>query len=380
MSWQRKKLEDVADFTLGKMLDEKKNKGELLPYLANINVRWGSFDLDELREMKFEEHEKDRFGLKEGDILMCEGGEPGRCAIWKDQNPNMMIQKALHRIRPYEDVDGRFLFYSFLHKGKTGGFAPLFTGSTIKHLPKEKLAKVEVDIPLLQTQQQIASILSAYDDLIENNRRRIQLLEETARLLYKEWFVQLRFPGHEHVKIINGVPEGWIHTPVASILGKVKRKGKVKNEDYLTDGLLACVDQSKEFIGGYIDDQELAIKEELPVVVFGDHTRVVKYVDFPFAPGADGTQILIPNSDEIPRVFFYFLIAGINLANAFYARHFKFLKATEVLIPTKELMRLFDDSISSNMDQISLLREQNKKLAQARDILLPRLMNGELVA
>ena len=129
---------DLADLSLGKMLDEKKNRGEPLPYLANINVRWGEFNLDDLREMRFEENERERFGLKHGDIVMCEGGEPGRCAIWKEPIPGMMFQKALHRIRPYECLDSRFLFYSFLHKGEMDGFAGLFTGSTIKHLPAEK--------------------------------------------------------------------------------------------------------------------------------------------------------------------------------------------------------------------------------------------------
>ncbi len=96
--WPRKRLGDVADLCLGKMLDQKKNKGEPRPYLANINVRWGEFDLVDLRQMRFEEGEMERYGLRLGDIVMCEGGEPGRCAIWKDQKPDMVIQKALQRV------------------------------------------------------------------------------------------------------------------------------------------------------------------------------------------------------------------------------------------------------------------------------------------
>ena len=202
-------VEEVADFSLGKMLDQRKNRGGLMPYLANVNVRWGEFNFENLREMRFEPGELDRYGLKYGDIVMCEGGEPGRCAIWKDQVPGMMIQKALHRIRPHPCLNSRFLFYSFLKKGRNDELSGLFTGSTIKHLPREKLAKVRIDIPPLPIQQRLADILSAYDDLIENNRRRIALLEAAARLLYREWFVHFRFPGHEHVKITDGLPEGW---------------------------------------------------------------------------------------------------------------------------------------------------------------------------
>ncbi|MCR9095666.1 MAG: restriction endonuclease subunit S [bacterium] len=148
--WARRSLNDVADFRLGKMLDQKKNKGEPRPYLANKNVRWGEFDFSELREMRFEESETEKYGLKHGDILMCEGGEPGRCAIWRNQLPGMMFQKALHRIRPSGGLDSRFLFHSLLFKGRTGRLAGLFTGATIKHLPREKLAKVEIDIPTVR--------------------------------------------------------------------------------------------------------------------------------------------------------------------------------------------------------------------------------------
>lgn len=140
-------MSDLAEFRLGKMLDEKKNKGDLMPYLANVNVRWGEFDLRELREMRFEEDELDAFGLKYGDIAMCEGGEPGRCAIWKEQMPGMMIQKAIHRIRCLAVENHIYLYYSLRHQGQSGLLASLFTGATIKHLPREKLAKVTVLVP-----------------------------------------------------------------------------------------------------------------------------------------------------------------------------------------------------------------------------------------
>ncbi len=217
MRWREARLNDVADLRLGKMLDQNKNRGELLPYLANINVRWGELDLKDLRQMRFESHEMERYGLKFGDIVMCEGGEPGRCAIWKEQMPGMMIQKALHRIRPHEGLDNRFLYYSFLHKGRNGGFGHLFTGATIQHLPGQNLAKLAIEFPPLPTQQRIADMLSGYDDLIENNCRRMELLDKAARLLYQEWFVRLRFPGHEHTRITNAIPEGWEPSRLADI-------------------------------------------------------------------------------------------------------------------------------------------------------------------
>lgn len=275
-----------------------------------------------------------------------------------------------------EKLNVRYLYYAL--KPALKHFQASSIGAATQYLTKPVLDNFEIPLPEVDVQTSIVETLSAYDDLIENNRRRIQLLEESARLLYQEWFVHLRFPGHEQVKIIDGVPEGWSIKRVDSLLGKVAKKKKIKKEEYLEDGVVPCVDQSQEFIGGYIDDEEAAITENLPVVVFGDHTRIVKFIDFPFAPGADGTQLLVPNDEEIPRDFFYFMISSINVANAFYARHFKFLKAKDVLVPEKKLMHEFSLVVKDNMLQIKLLRNQNRSLAKARDLLLPKLMSGEL--
>jgi type I restriction enzyme, S subunit len=240
--WQKRKLSDLADMCLGKMLDQNKNKGEFLPYLANINVRWGSIDLDNLREMRFEEREFERYGLKYGDIVMCEGGEPGRCAIWKNQTPSMMIQKALHRISAKEGIDSFFLYYALLNKGLNGHFSGFFTGAAIKHLTGESLTKIELDIPPLPVQQKIAGILSAYDDLIENNLERIKLLEEMAQITYEEWFVRLRFPGHESIPITpeTGLPEGWAIKKLGEVTALIKRG---ISPQYVESGGLTVINQ-----------------------------------------------------------------------------------------------------------------------------------------
>jgi type I restriction enzyme S subunit len=156
------------------MLDQEKNRGDLMPYLANVNVRWGEFDLRELREMRFEHDELEVFGLKFGDIVMCEGGEPGRCAIWKEQMPGMMIQKALHRIRCRENMDHAYLYHSLRHQGQSGHLATLFTGATIKHLPREKLAKVTLVVPP-------AGLMDLFSKHVHPVERQVGLLEAANR-------------------------------------------------------------------------------------------------------------------------------------------------------------------------------------------------------
>src|SRR3990170_4645504 len=103
----------------------------------------------------------------------------------------------------------------------------------------------------MATQASIAETVLTYDNKNKNSRRRIQLLEQAARLLYKEWFVHLRFPGHEHVKITDGVPKGWEKKQVKNVLYKVRRPRKIQKAEYLADGTIPCVDQSRNFIGGY---------------------------------------------------------------------------------------------------------------------------------
>lgn len=147
---------------LGKMLDKQKNRGEFKPYLRNINVRWGSFDIDNLLEMRFQADEHERYGLKEGDLVICEGGEPGRCAVWKSKShQGMKIQKALHRVRFPETVNPFFVQKYFELCASSKRLENFFTGTTIKHLTGQGLAKLPVTICSLAEQNEIIAQLEA---------------------------------------------------------------------------------------------------------------------------------------------------------------------------------------------------------------------------
>jgi type I restriction enzyme S subunit len=171
------------------MLDKKKNKGIQQPYLGNSNVRWGEFDLSDLAQMKFEESEHERYGITHGDLIVCEGGEPGRCAIWKAELPDMKIQKALHRIRTKSSLNNRYLYYWFYHAGKHGLLEPYFTGTTIKHLTGRALNNLEIPLPPLSHQEFMAEVLGSLDDKIQLNHQTNQTLEQMAQAIFKSWFV-----------------------------------------------------------------------------------------------------------------------------------------------------------------------------------------------
>ena len=182
------RLGDYVDACLGKMLDGQKNRGKLQPYLGNSNVRWGAFDLEDLAVMRFEDHEDERYGIRDGDLIVCEGGEPGRCAIWRGGQP-MKIQKALHRVRTKDGLDSHFLYYWFLRAGRTGELEPFFTGSTIKHLTGRALAELRIPLLPIESQREVAKVLGSLDAKIDLNRRINQTLEAMAQAIFQSWFV-----------------------------------------------------------------------------------------------------------------------------------------------------------------------------------------------
>ena len=374
MKWEKVKLGEVTDSCLGKMLDQHKNKGDYQPYLANVNVRWGEFNLEDLPLMKFEESEQERYGLKCGDLVICEGGEPGRCAIWKEQIPNMKIQKALHRVRVHDCLDYRYLFYWFLLAGKTGELNQYFTGATIKHMPGQKLKEVVIDKPPLEIQHRIADILSAYDDLIENNQKQIKLLKEAAQRLYKEWFVDLHFPGHENTKIVDGVPEGWRRGLLKELISVNYGKDHKKVPDdgnipvYGSGGLMRKCNKSL-FSG------------EAVLIPRKGSLNNIMYVDETF--WTVDTMFYATMKQPHTAVFVYFFVKAfdmysMNIGAAVPSMTTKILDAMDVVIPDKETLEKFDKYAKVYFNKIKTLQGQNEQLKTARDLLLPKLMSGEV--
>ena len=389
-AWPKFKLAEVADLCLGKMLDKKKNRGELHPYLGNIHVRWGAFDLKELPEMRFEEHEHERYGLKRGDLVVCEGGEPGRCALWNDQIPNMKIQKALHRVRPHACLDSRYLFYWFLWAAQRNYFDQFFTGATIKHLPGEKLAKVEIDLPDLPTQRRIAGILSAYDDLIENNLRRIRLLEDMAQSLYREWFVHFRFPGHEAVKMVDSplgkIPEGWEVRKLQDVC-RLTMGQSPRSEFYNETGEGQPFHQGVTDFGARFPTDRLFCTCEGRIAERGDILFSVR------APVgrmniADKKIIIgrglsaIRNNDGHQAFLWEQLRSRFTeddmMGNgAIFAAVTKAdMQGIEILCPPQALVARAEKHLIPGHSEIGNLTRQIENLRQTRDLLLPRLLQA----
>lgn len=166
-NWQIKLLGEVCNTRLGKMLDKKKQSGtKLYPYLANANVQWFYFDLDNLNMMDFDESDRAEFKLQEGDVLATEGGDVGRCAVWHCEVEECFFQKAIHRIRCHRDVlIPDYFVWAFKMKADLGLFEPYTSQSTIAHLTGKKIKQVPIQIPPLALQHEFADFVRQVDKL-----------------------------------------------------------------------------------------------------------------------------------------------------------------------------------------------------------------------
>jgi type I restriction enzyme, S subunit len=210
----------ASEMCLGKMLDKEKNRGTLQPYMRNVNVRWFTFDLSDMKEMRFEETEGKRFQLRTGDLVICEGGEPGRCAVWNGQIEDAWIQKALHRVRFHQnEYEATFAMYFLYYGTITGRFESNYTGSTIKHLTSSSLSGVQFPIPPLAEQRRIVAkieeLFAELDAAVEELERvRANLKRYRASVLKAAVMGQLFKIKKQHLclplrDMIEGLGQGW---------------------------------------------------------------------------------------------------------------------------------------------------------------------------
>ena len=291
-------------------------------------------------------------------------------------------------------LDVRFLYYALIPT--LGYFQSISIGASTQYLTKAVLDNFLLPLPKVETQTRIAEILSAYDDLIENNLKRIRLLEESARLLYREWFVRLKFPNHEHTPRIDGLPEGWAKVSVSDlgevITGKTPSTTDtnnygddfpfVKTPDMHGNIFVVKTESSLSEQGANTQRNKYLSKGTIMVSCIG----TVGVVSLASTVCQTNQQInsVIPKSKEYQFYSFFALqdlkptmeaIGGGATMNNVNKSKFESL---DVLLPSESLLQNFDEVANPMFEQILNLLTQNQKLKQARDLLLPRLMSGEI--
>ena len=215
--WQTKKVSEIAEYSLGKMLDKAKNKGELKPYLRNLNVRWFGFDLSDVLEMRFLPEEAAKYTAVKGDVLICEGGYPGRAAIW-EQNESIYFQKALHRVRFHEPERSKWFLYYLYAKDLDGTLKNHFNGAGIQHFTGEALAQFEVPFPPLLVQQRIVGILDESFDSIATAKANAEKNLQNARALFES-----------HLQsVFTQRGGGWEQKPLAELCERITKGSSPK--------------------------------------------------------------------------------------------------------------------------------------------------------
>ena len=357
----------------------KLNKGELYPFVEMSNAPTNARTPDKIVYATYNgggsKFEKNDTVIAR--IEPClQNGKAFRCNVEKGFGSTEFLV-----FRPNnENIDSDYIYY-FMHlEWIKDTMAASMVGATGRQRVQNSIFNsLEFTLPTLHTQHRIASILSRYDSLIENYQHQIKLLEEAAQRLYKQWFVDLKFPGYENAVFVDGIPQGWEWKKVGDLVKKVQRTKQVPTNLYQINGRIPVIDQSRVFIAGYTDDIECEVDATIPYIVFGDHTRILKYIPFNFAKGADGTQLIMSNDlQRMPQTLFFNSLINIDLSNYSYARHFKYLKEEVVIVPSHPIAKHYDKIVVLFYNNIKNLQSQIRHLTEARDRLLPKLMNGEI--
>ena len=335
-------------------------------------------NLNDIRKAKF------------NDILYSVVGSFGKPVLIKENKP-FAFQRHIAILRPNNGiVDSRFLYYVMLSRDFYMQADTVAIGAAQRTISLTALRNMEVELPSMEIQHRIATILSRYDSLIENYQKQIKLLEEAAQRLYKEWFVDLRFPGHENTNITNGVPEGWEKKPISQ-LGEYLNGFAFKPSDWQKSG--KPIIKIKEMGNGVSNDTPRNNGERVPA------KYLVKAGDLLFSWSATLMVIVwsgeegwlnqhlfkVTPSKGIEREFLLQSISNTieefqNLTTGSTMKHIQRNKLDQVFVnvPNDEIMKRYSSIAEKKRTEILHLSSQIRLLSEARDRLLPKLMGGEI--
>ena len=387
--WRKKQLQEIAFLKPTETL----KKGDIAPNIPMANIKEFQRDVVKIDYGEFRGGTK----FRNGDTLLAkitpclENGKTAFVNCLQEDEIGFGSTEFIV-LRAKENIDERFLYYLSISPEFRKQAISLMEGTSGRKRVNENALKIsDFLIPDFEEQRKIANILSAIDDKIQINNQINQELEAMAKTLYDYWFVQFDFPDQngKPYKSSGGkmvyspelkleIPEGWGVESVGNLLDKVTKAEKIENNSIEFVGRIPVIDQSQKYIAGFTNNKNSLIQPQNGHVIFGDHTRVVKFINFDYARGADGTQVLISNNENISNILLYHMIEDFDLSNYGYARHFKFLKEKLVIVPDKKISLKFANKADVIYKKIRNNIFENQELTQLRDWLLPMLMNVQV--
>lgn len=396
MSWVQSTLGEVADIFSGyafKSADMNSEGGTPLIKIKNIADSAVSHECDAFLNKDFNLAKFERFHLLRDDFLvaMTGQGSVGRIGKMRDYKPGFYVNQrvAIVRVNP-EKANPVFIFYQIATRSNELELFKKANGAGQPNISAKQIGELPVVLPSTEQQQYIADVLSSYDDLIENNQKQIKLLEEAAQRLYKEWFVDLRFPGHENITITDGIPEGWTVQSMNDIAEYINGYA-FKPTDWGTVG--KPIIKIKEMGSGVTTDTPRNTGEDIP------EKYNVTAGDILFSWSATLSAMIWDEEDGLLNQHLFKVIPGEGISREFVLqsilktldefsnlttgstmKHIQRgkLKEVKVNVPPTELMEQYRNISEPIRERILNVKQQTILLREARDRLLPKLMSGEI--
>ena len=327
--------------------------------------------------------EQATYSIKKGDILITRTSETidelgMSCVALKDY-PTATFNGFCKRLRPLTDkVYPHFIGYYLRTPYFRANFTKVASLITRASLRNEDLLRFSIELPPIYKQKKIAEILYSYDNLIEDNNKRIKLLEQMAENLYKEWFVRFRFPGYEDVEFENGIPNGWAVEKVKKCVNRLPFNQLYKQNDLENEGSVIVIDQSStDFLGFHNNEPSHYASIEKPIILFGDHSCKFVLMVRDFSLGENVVPFISFDDNFLDNYYLYYAVHKL-IATEEYKRHWGRFTAMKIFIPQYHLQKTFSDIVKPMLEEKQKLWNENQLLIKQRDMLLPRLMSGKL--
>ncbi len=405
MSWSETTLGPHIDLTSGPAFKSRyfTDDPSDVPLIKGENIGQGMILWDKSRYWSRGDADGyEKFKLQAGDVVLAMD-RPWvtaglKYAVINEGDPEALLVQRVARLRGLNGLSSQFLRYIIASSQFCAYAKNIMGGTNVPHISGDQIRAFRFRLPSLEEQQSISDVLSAYDDLIENNRRRIQLLEQAARLLYKEWFVYLRFPSHEHVKIKAGVPEGWDKKTAFDVMDVLSGgTPKTKVRDYW-DGDIPFYTPRDAVDYSYVFETEKKITEEglkncnsklypKDTIFITARGTVGKINLAQTAMAMNQSCYALVAKPPLNQHYLYFtLVEAVDqfrsraVGAVFDAIIRDTFKLIPFVVPDDKLLRMFTEHVSPILSRIDVMSAQTRKLVKARDLLLPRLMSGEIAA
>ena len=401
MSFNKYKLADIAKIEISGV-DKKTIEGEIPVRLCNFVDVYYNWAITKEKAKSFmvasaKQTEIDKCSIGKGMVAITKDSETrddiGVATYIADDFDNVVLGYHCALIIPNSAVvDGKYL-NAFMHtryiqkyfENNASGSGQRYT------LSNDTIGNIPVLLPSIDEQHTIGKVLADIDRKIELNKRINDNLEAMAKQLYDYWFVQFDFPNEEgkpyksnggamvwNDKLKREIPQGWNLLPIADILDKYPTTKRYETKEYLQTGTYPIIDQGDAYIVGFTNENDNLLTRH-PAVLFGDHSTKVKFLDFDFARGADGTQILYSSNDAVSQYYLYLVVSSLQIPNPGYSRHFKYLKELPIVIPSLSIATEFMNIVKPLFEKWTKNIFNNIALTKQRDELLPLLMNGQAV-